>query len=53
MMKEQMTIIDMLSVLCFYLTLQTIDDTRMLEKHLEQQDNHIKEILEVLKNDNR
>ena len=52
-MKEQMSIIDMLSVLCFYLTIQTINDNRMLEKHLEEQDNNIKEILEVLKYDGR
>lgn len=52
-MKQPMSIIDMLSVLCFYLTVETINDNQMLEEHLEKQDQKINEIIEVLKHDSR
>lgn len=48
MIKQQMSIIDMLSVLCFYLTIETIGDTQLLEEHLEQQDQKLNKIIEVL-----
>lgn len=53
MMKQQMNIIDMLSILCFYLTIQNINDTQLLEEHLEHQDQKIDKIIEVLKDDSR
>lgn len=48
-----MSMIDMLSVICFYLTIETMKDNEMLEKHLEEQDQKIDTIIEVLKHDNR
>lgn len=48
-MKQSMSIIDMLSVLCFYLTIETMNDNQMLEEHLEKQDQKIDRIIEVLK----
>lgn len=50
--QQQLSAIDILSVLCFCLTLQTMDDTKILEMQLEEQGKDIKKILEVLKNDN-
>lgn len=50
--QQQLSAIDILSVLCFCLTLQTINDTKVLEMQLEEQGKDIKKILEVLKNDN-
>lgn len=52
-MREQIKFIDMLSIICFCLTLETIDDTKLMEEHLRQQDKQIDLILEVLKNGNR
>lgn len=52
-MKQQMNVVDMLSVICFYLTLETMDDNRMLEEHLEKQDQKMDMIIEVLKHDSR
>lgn len=52
-MRQSMSIIDMLSVLCFYLTIETMEDNRLLEEHLEKQDQKMNEIIEVLKHDSR
>lgn len=52
-MIKQMSFMDMLSIFCFYLTVITMDDNKMLEEHLIEQDNKINKILEVLENDNR
>lgn len=53
MIKQQLSIIDMLSVICFCLTVDTINDTQLLEEHLEKQDQKIDKIIEVLKHDSR
>lgn len=52
-MRQSMNIVDMLSIICFYLTVETMNDNQMLEKHLEQQDQKMDKILEVLKYDGR
>lgn len=53
MNKEPMSVIDMLSVICFYLTIETMNDNKMLEEHLRKQDQKIDMIVEVLKHDGR
>ena len=52
-MNQQLSVIDMLSIICFYLTIETMNDNKLLEEHLQRQDEHINTLIEVLKNDNR
>ena len=52
-MREQMDIIDMLSILCCYITIETMNDNRILEEHLKKQDEKMDKIIEVLKNDSK
>lgn len=52
-MKERMNFVDMLSVICFYLTIETMNDNKILEEHLQKQDEKMNKILEVLEHDNR
>lgn len=52
-MNRNLTIIDLLSIICFYLTLEGVDYNKMLKEHLIIQDKKLDKILEVLKDDNR
>lgn len=52
-MRQQFSFIDLLSIICFYLTVETMNDNRVLENHLQKQDRKLNKILEVLNNDSR